>query len=243
MLALGNTSIKTEEIVSSLKKDMSLQERCHKILHQKIIAQAAQERGVAVTPEEIQAEADRLRYEMRLEKASDTLDWLKEKMITADEWEAGIRDRLLANKLAKHLFNQEVEKYFAQNRLDFEQLILYQIVVPYEQVAQELFYQIEEQEISFFEAAHLYDIDERRRYCCGYEGKVSRWSFEADVATALFSAPVGEIVGPLKTDLGYHLFLVKEIIKAELTTQRRQEIIDNLFKDWLAGELNYALHN
>ena len=242
MISFNNVSIKGE-IVSFLKKNVRIKEVWHKILHQRIIAQAAQERGISITPEEIQAELDRLRHEMRLEKASDTLAWLEEEMITADDWEAGIYERLLAKKLAEHLFAEEVPKVFAQNRLDFEQVLLYQIVVPYEQVAQELFYQIEEQEISFFKAAHLYDIDEQRRYYCGYEGKVSRWSFEADIAAAISSALVGEIVGPLRTDLGYHLFLVEEFIQAELTPERRQEIIDKLFRDWLANELNYVLHN
>ncbi|MBD1931372.1 MULTISPECIES: peptidylprolyl isomerase [Cyanophyceae] len=239
----SGSSVKVDEIVSFLKKDIQLKEVCQKILYQKIITQAAQERSLAVTPEEIQAEANKLRYAKRLEKAADTLAWLADQMISPEDWEAGICDRLIAKKLAESLFAKEAEKFFAQNKLNFDQILLYQIILPDERLAQELFYQIEEREISFYEAAHLYDIDERRRHQCGYEGKLYRWSFKPDISAVVFSAKRKEVFGPISTDQGYHLFIVEEFIPAQLTPQTHQEIVDGMFKEWLASELNYMLHS
>ena len=243
MVDFLGVSIALDEIVSILKRNIQLKEVCQKILHQRIIEQAAQERGITVTPEEIQAEADRLRREKHLEKVADTLAWLAEQMITADEWEAGIRDSLLAQKLAESLFAKEVEKFFAQNRLDFEQILLYQIIVPYERVAREIIYQIDEEEISFYEAAHFYDIDEKRRHQCGYEGKLYRWSLKPDIAAVVFSAQPEEVIGPLQTEQGFHILMLLEFIPAELTPERYQEILNRMFKEWLAIELNYMIHN
>ena len=233
------TSIESDEIIDFLKKNLQFKSVSQKILSQKIIEKAALERGLNVTAEEIQTEADRFRLERRLEKASDTLAWLADEKISAEDWEAGIRDRLLAKKLAAALFTKEVEKHFAQNRLDYEQILLYQIIVPYEKLAQELFYQIEEEEISFYEAAHLYDIDQRRRQLCGYEGKLYRWSLKPDLTAAIFSTRPGELMGPFQTEQGYHLFRVDEFIPAELTEEKHKEIIDKMFKEWLTNELNY----
>jgi parvulin-like peptidyl-prolyl isomerase len=243
MINISNTSAEQDEVVNFLKREIQLKEVYQRILYQRVINQAAQERGLTVTPEEIQADANQLRRENRLEKASDTLAWLADQMITADDWEAGICDRLMAKKLAQFLFAKEAEKFFAQNKLDFDQILLYQIIVPYERLAHEIFYQIEEQEISFYEAAHLYDIDERRRQQCGYEGKLYRWSLKPDFAAVVFSAQLGEVIGPLTTEQGYHLLLVEEFIPAELTPERYQDIIDRMFKDWLTSELNYRLHS
>lgn len=243
MNSLSQITIVPDEIVNYLKKDIQLREVYQKILYQKIINQAAQERDITVTSEEIQAEADKQRYEKRLEKAADTVAWLTDQMIATDDWEAGIRDCLLAKKLNEHLFAKEAEKFFTQNRLDYEQILLYQIVVPYEKLAQELFYQIEEQEISFYEAAHLYDVDEQRKQQCGYEGKLYRWSLKPDLAAVVFSAQPGEVVGPLKTEQGYHILKVEEFIQAELTPERRQDILNRMFKEWLASELNYMIYN
>lgn len=236
-------AVEPDEVVSFLKQEISYKEVWQKILFQKLVQQAAKERGLTVTSEEIQAEAERQRREKRLEKASDTLAWLAEQLITTEDWEAGIHAQLLSKKLAESLFAKEVEKFFAQNRLDFEQILLYQIIVPYERVVQEIFYQIEEEEISFYEAAHLYDVDDKRRYQCGYEGKLYRWSLKPDIAAAVFNAQSGQVVGPLQTEQGYHLLMVEEFISAELTPQTYQDILNRMFKEWLANELNYMIHN
>ncbi|MGK7948306.1 MAG: peptidylprolyl isomerase [Xenococcaceae cyanobacterium] len=238
-------SIEPAEIVDFLKREMLLKEICQKILYQKIIEQAATERNIEISPEEIETEANSIRYGKRLEKAADTLAWLEEQMVTTEEWEAGIRTRLLAKKLASNLFDTEVESYFAQNRLDFDRFVLYQIVVPYQQLAQEIYYQIEEEEISFYEAAHLYDIDEGRRYRCGYEGKIGRWSLPPHLAEAIGNASVGNVIGPIASEeeQKYHLLMVEEFIPAELTPEKRQDIINRLFQEWLAGEFNSVVHN
>ncbi|GAX39894.1 hypothetical protein NIES4075_08560 [Tolypothrix sp. NIES-4075] len=227
------------EIVNFLKSEISLKEVCQKILFQKVICQAAQERGIIVTIEEIEAEVNRQRREKRLEKATDTLSWLTDELISLDDWEVGIRNHLLSQKLAQTLFAKEAESFFFQNSLSFEQVILYQIIVDSEKLAQELYYQIEEGEISFYHAAHVYDIDEKRRQQCGYEGKVYRCSIEADIAAIVFTTIPKQLIGPLKTERGYHLLMVEELIPAELSPERYQEIMNNMFQQWLAAELDF----
>jgi len=235
--------IEASEIIELLRQELQLKTFTQKVWQKKVIEKAAQERGLTVTPEEIQVVGDQLRREKRLEKAADTIAWLVDQMISVEDLEAGIRDRLLAQKLAQHLFSKEVEKVFVQNKLQFDQIILYQIVVANRQLAQELFYQIQEGEISFFDAAHLYDIDENRRHLCGCEGKVYRWGLKPDIAVAVFSAQPGQVIRPIETERGYHLFLVEKFLPAELTPQRYQEILHNMFNEWLSNEVNYLLHN
>ena len=243
MNILSRLSVETDDLVDFFKKNVQLKEVYEKVLHQKIINQSAQEKSITVTPEEIQAEADQMRFERRLEKASDTLAWLTDQMMTPDDWEAGIRARLLYKKLANVLFSKEVEKFFAQNRLDFDQVLLYQIIVSDEKLAQELFYQLEEQEISFYEVAHIYNIDEKRREQCGFEGKLDRWNLNPEIAAVVFAASLGKVIKPIKIDQRYHIFMVEKFIPSELTPERYQNILDGLFKEWLASELTYLLHS
>lgn len=243
MSSVSHSPVKSELIVPFLKRNLLFKEIYQKILCQQIIHQTAQEHGITVTSEEIQADADRQRYQKHLESAAATYTWLEDQMITAEDWEAGIFDSLLQQKLADTLFAPEVEKYFAENRLDFEQVSLYRISVPYQQLAQELFYQIEENEISFYEAAHLYDLDENRRLQCGYEGRFHRWDLTPDSAALIFGARLGEVIGPVQTEQSYDLLRAEEFITADLTPETRQKIVDRLFQEWLNSELNYLLHN
>ncbi|MFM6413031.1 MAG: peptidylprolyl isomerase, partial [Planktothrix sp.] len=62
-----------EEIISFLKRNLKFKEAYQKILSQKVINQVAEERGIIVTAEEIQNQANQQRYAKRLEKAADTL--------------------------------------------------------------------------------------------------------------------------------------------------------------------------
>lgn len=235
--------IEATEIIELLRQELQLKPFCQKVLQKKVIDKAAGERGLTVTPEEIQVVGDQLRREKRLEKAADTIAWLADQMISVEDLEAGIGDRILSQKLAEHLFAKDVEKIFVQNKLQFDQIILYQIIVTNLQLAQEIFYEIQEGEISFFDAAHLYDIDENRRHLCGCEGKVYRWGLKPDIAVAVFSAKPGEVIRPIETDRGYHLFMVEKFIQAELTPERYQEILHNLFNEWLSNEVNHLLYN
>ncbi|WP_347566110.1 peptidylprolyl isomerase [Scytonema sp. UIC 10036] len=206
---------------------------CQKILSQIIINKTAQERGITVTPEEVDIKAIRLRDEQRRENLANTQAWL-----AVEDWKAGIRDCLLAQKLAESLFPTKIENFFDQNRPHSDQVILYQIIVPYERVAHDILYKIEEEEISFYEAAHFYDIDERRRYHCGYKGKLYRWHLKPDKAAVVFSANTGELIDPMTTKQGSHILIVEEFIPDQLTPQRYQGILNQMFKEWIENQVD-----
>lgn len=243
MSNIAKIFIEPEEVINFLKTEMCLRDIYEKILFQRIINYSASIRGVNVTIEEIEAEANRQRREKHLEKATDTIAWLSEQLITTHDWEHGIRNRLLAHKLAEALFAKDVEQFFSQHRPEFEQVVLYEIIVADEKLARELYYQIEEGEISFYEAAHRYHVDEQCRQKCGYEGEVYRWSIPPDIAGTLFSIPPKHLIGPIKTEKGYHLMIIEEIIPAELTVNRYQEILNQMFQQWLVSELEYLLYS
>ncbi len=237
MICSSAQSIRSEAIVDFLKREVILKDICKRVLSQQIISETVNAKGITVTAEEIQTEADRQRHQRHLENATATFSWLAEELITPEDWEAGISDRLLATKLAESLFVHEIEKYFVEHRLEFEQVVLYQLAVPYFQLAQELLYQIEENEISFYEAAHLYDFDEQRRLQCGYVGKPYQWSFTPEIAAILLGANPREIIGPIQSEQNYTLLMVEEFIPAKLTPEIHQIILDRLFQNWLDHEL------
>jgi parvulin-like peptidyl-prolyl isomerase len=244
MVDLSSTSLEPLEIVDFLGHELQLREVCQKIICQKIIKQAAQARGLNITPEEIRHEADRIRYQEHLENPSATFDWLATQFIRLSEWEQGIQNRLLAQRLAEAMFSHEAEKFFAEHSAEFDQILLYKITVPYERLSQELFYQIEEEEISFYEAAHLYNMDRNCRFYCGYQGIQYRRDLKPDVAEKVFTATEGEVIGPIKVAAeAYDLLLVEALIPAKLTAELHRSLIDQLFHTWLEAELSLHGHS
>ncbi len=238
MIDLASVGIQLDSVVGILKKELTFHTICRQLAYEKIIVTQVKAQNIAVTDDEVQAAADRLRRELRLESIQKTQAWLQERMLTADEWEAGIRLKLEAQKLADVMFGEVAVRQFAQRRLDYESVLLYKLVVEDSSLAQELAYQIEEAETSFFEAAHLYDSNPVRRHCCGYEGEVSRWALAPDVAASVFGAPARTVIGPMALEQGYGLFFVDEFIEPVLTEERRREICDRLFREWLDSQLD-----
>lgn len=231
--------ITAEEIVTFHKSELQIQTIYKTILCQRIIHQAAQRRELTVTPAEVQDYADQIRREQRLEKAEDTLKWLTQQMVTPDDWEAGIVNQLLAKKLAASLFESEVETFFAQNKLNFDQVVLYQIIVSDQTLAWEIFHQIKEEEINFHLAAKLHDIEEQRRHQCGYEGKLFRWKIAPKFAPVIFAADIHTVTTPLPSEQGSHIFMVEEFIPAQLTPEIKDDIIQTMFDEWLIAEYTY----
>jgi parvulin-like peptidyl-prolyl isomerase len=243
-LVLGelSTAIVDADIVDFLKQKRQYRQCYEKLLHHRIIHHAAQSRNLIASVAEIQASADQFRHQKRLQRAADTVAWLETEKITPEQWEQGIQSDLLTQKLADNLFEKQIEPLFAQNRLRYEQVVLYQILVSSAQLARELFYQIQEAEISFYEAAHLYDQDPDRRRRCGFEGLISRAALLPEFATAIFNVPWGQVVPPIATAAGHHLLMVEAVLPPELTPAVREEIQQALFDQWLESEMNYWLY-
>jgi parvulin-like peptidyl-prolyl isomerase len=237
MINFTDMGVQIEGVVDLLKRELTFHTICRQLAYQKIIRAKAKERGIEVADSEIQAEADRMRRELHLESVEKTQEWLQERLITADEWEDSIRNRLISQKLADAMFGEVAIRQFNQRKLDYEKISLYKIVVSDGSLAQELAYQIEEKEISFFEAAHDYDNSPERRHCCGYEGEISRWTLSPDIAASVFASPLQTVIGPLVVGEGYGLFFVDELIEPELTEETRRAICDRLFYEWLDSEL------
>lgn len=226
------------EIMNFLRQRLRFKEVYREICCQKIVDRVASEKGLEITPEEIKQEVNRICYENHLGSPSEILDWLTDQMITLNEWELGIRHQLLAQKLAESLFADEAEQVFTEQRQKFEQILLYRITVPYAPLSQELFYRIEEEEISFYEAAHLYNTEPKLRMHCGYEGKKYRQDLKPEIAEVAFNAVEGEVIGPFQSaPMAYDLFLVEEFFSTDNSHEVYKKIIDRKFTEWLEQEL------
>lgn len=243
MVELSSVDIEPTEIVNYLGQVLQLREICQKIICQKIINAVAQNQGVIVTPEEVQLEMYHIRSGQPLEEYVETSTWLANELISSEDWEIGVRNRLLAQKLAKAMFSGEVERFFTQHQSDFDQILLYKITVPYERLSQELFYQIEEEEISFYEAAHLYNNDWEYKLHCGYQGIKYRRDLNPDLVETMFNAREGEVIGPIKSaEQAYDLWLVEAQFPAKLTTELHDRIMNQLFQEWLENQLTIYMN-
>ncbi|MCB0710779.1 MAG: peptidylprolyl isomerase [Ignavibacteriae bacterium] len=81
-------------------------------------------------------------------------------------------------------------------------------------------------EEEFMTSARVYSVDDMSAQIDGDLGYAARGLFVPEFDSALFSAPVGKVVGPIQTRFGYHLIWVNERVA----------------KDFQLRELRFPLH-
>lgn len=233
-----NLTISSSDIIHSLKLSCQIPNVVEAIASQSIIAEAAQEAGITVTPEEVQEQGDELRFAKKLVKAKDTWTWLEKHHLSVNEFDELAYNNILSRKLANHLFSHQLEKHFYEHQLEYIAAVTYEVVFEDRDLALEVFYALEEGEINFPEIARLYIPEPELRRAYGYQGLRYRKDFRPEIGAAVFAAAPPEALKPITTPKGVYLIWVEEVIQPQLDEQLRQKIITELFADWLKQQIN-----
>ncbi|ARV61422.1 peptidylprolyl isomerase [Nostocales cyanobacterium HT-58-2] len=229
--------ISSEDLFYQARISCQIPSLVEAIATRKIITEAAIKAGIQVEIEELQQAADSLRLANQLLKAEDTLAWLEKYHLSVDDFEYLAQINLLSNKLAIHLFQEKVEPFFYEHKLNYVGAVTYEVILDDEDVALELFYALEEGEISFQEIARQYIKEPELRRASGYQGIRRRSDLRPEIAAAVFAATPPQILKPITTPKGAHLIWVEEIIQPKLDEQLRSKILGDLFAAWLKQQI------
>ena len=230
-------TISSQDIIHNIKLSYQFPSIVEAIATSKIISDAAIEAGLEVLPEELQQAGDSVRLANKLVKATDTWAWLKKHHLSLDEFEQLIRINVLSGKLVQHLFSKQVETFFFANQLNYLAAVTYEIVLDDRDLALELFYALQENEISFPEIARQYIQNPELRRAWGYQGIRYRKDFRPEIVTAVFATTPPQIIKPIVTSKGVHLIWVEEIIQPKLDELLHMKIQQDLFYYWLKQQI------
>jgi parvulin-like peptidyl-prolyl isomerase len=226
-------TVTQEDIFHQVQLSCRIPEMTEKIIERKIIISAVEAAGIKITKAELQQASDQMRAMSQLKDAEATWIWLEKYGLSLDDFEEIVYITLVSRKLINHLFAEQVEPYFYEHQLDYAGAIIYEIILDDRDEAIELFYEIQEGEISFQEAAQQYIQDLELRRKGGYRGQVNRTEMKPEVSAAVFATMPPQLLKPIITADGVYLVLVEEIIKPELDQKLHQEIMLDLYSEWL----------
>jgi putative peptide maturation system protein len=199
-----------------------------------LIQQAAEQRGIDVSDEELQQAADEYRAANDLHDAETTQVWLESKNLSYEDWESLLEYQVNERKLREALTAGLVEQRFAEQRLSFDKAAISRLVLSDEGVARELRAQIIEDGADFHALAREYSSHAATRLAGGYAGLMVRTEMEPALEAAVFGAQPGKVVGPIKTDDGWELVKIERLNLAELDDEMRETIKTGLFGEWLS---------
>ncbi|WP_019499245.1 peptidylprolyl isomerase [Pseudanabaena sp. PCC 6802] len=229
-------NIAQNDILHQVKLSCQIPALIDEIVTRRVIASAIADAGIKLGTEELQERADRFRLMLQLKSAEDTFAWLQKHSLTVDDFEEMISHNLMAEKLAQHLFSDAVETYFIEHYLDYTGVAMYEIVLDDEDLALEIFYAIQEDEMSFSEAASQYIQDAELRRKGGYLGVVRRFDLKPEISAAVFAAKPPQMLKPIVATRGVHLIKLEELLQPQLDERLRDRIVGDLFRDWIKQE-------
>jgi parvulin-like peptidyl-prolyl isomerase len=224
-------------IYAEAKRSGKFAELVRGFYRHQIISTAAQELELFPTEAELQLAADKFRKDNQLETITATCQWLEANLISVEDFQEMISYQLIVTKLADRLCSERVESYFHQNSIAYMSAFIYEVMLPDWYTATEIFYAIEEGDLSFASVVERYTTDLELKRRGGYLGSVSREQLRPELAAAVFSATPPQTIEPIKTNLGVHLIRVEEIVKPKLDAVLRERIIREMFELWIAERI------
>jgi len=230
-------TISAQDILQQVKLSCQIPSIVEQIVTRKVVMDAAAEAGIQVEAEELQQAADNIRLISKLKTADETWEWLNKNCLSLDDFEEMVYTNVISGKLAQHLFVDKIEPWFVEHQLNYAGAVIYEVVLDDEDLAMELFYTLQEGEMSFFEIAQQYIQDTELRRRGGYRGVVRRGEMKAEISAVVFAAKPPQVLKPIVGAKGVYLIWVEEVIQPQLNEKLRYQIISDLFGGWVKEQV------
>lgn len=209
---------------------------------------AAEKLGVQVSPAEVDAALAELQRDY---PAGEFEANLQEGKMTLDDWKRELRERLVVEKLIKEVVadqgkvkDSEIAAYYRANREDFDrpaQVRARQIVVASEADGETVLTLLKAK-IPFADVAKEYSLSPDAEEG-GDLGFFARGEMPAEFDAVVFNLPIGRLSPLVKSEYGYHLFLVEELRDAgkltpaeaheEIRARLQTDLEERLYRQWL----------
>ena len=233
------------------------------VIDRELALAEAENLGITVTPTEVEEALQEYRRDY---PAGAFEEMLRERGITLDSWQRELTQNLLMEKVVRQaaytgvtVEEEEVAAHYQEHREDFdrpEQVRARQIVLSSEAEGQRILGLLRQGE-PFAEMARQHSLSPDGEQG-GDLGFFARGEMPPEFDAVVFSLPVGRLSDLVKSEYGYHIFLVEERRKAmrlgldsvqdEIRAELRAEKEDQAYQEWLrklrvqaAIEVNWSL--
>ncbi|HEY5342339.1 MAG TPA: peptidyl-prolyl cis-trans isomerase [Solirubrobacteraceae bacterium] len=195
-----------------------------------VIGEASQ-LGVKVSDAEVKKEFEKIKNQ-QFPKAAEFEKFLATSGQTTSDLLLRVKLNMLSSKIQQKISKEkgtpskaEIEKYFKENPSRFgtpEKRNVAIILTKTEAQAKEAKKEIESGK-SFASVAKAKSIDPTSKAKGGLLTGVTKGQEEAALNTAIFSAPLNKLGGPVKTPFGYYIYEVKSATKGSQQTLKQSE--------------------
>ncbi len=241
---IGGESISLARALRLLKLDLSDQPRSNAkwttlIVEKVVLEQAAAELGLCPSDAELQAHIEAFRRERRLHSAAETERFLAERACSLDDFAEALELAWKEQALRQRYAVGPAEGCFGARAAEYDTVVLSELVVQEETLAQELALQLREESADFAHLAREFSIADSRAHA-GFLGDLRRADLLGRDSAAVFAANSDRVVGPLPHGTAHRLLRVHEIRRAVFTPEVAEDLARQLWRDWVAARTRAA---
>lgn len=232
---VGDTKITQETFYNKLQQAQG-ENVLRKLIDDEVIKIHGKELGIEVTDDEITAELDKLVQDRFQGDKAQLESALKESDMSMDQLKEEIRTSLTLKKIATKdvtISDQEIKDYYEKNKDAMgepEEVHARHILVKDDALAKDLVAQLKADPSKFEALAKEHSQDPSNADKGGDLGYFGKGAMVPDFEKAAFEANVNDIVGPVKTEFGYHIIQVVDHKEAKVPTldEKKKEIEEQL---------------
>lgn len=220
------------------------------MIQAELLSQAAEDIGVEITEADIDAEREAIVEQVGGQEAFDQI--VEENALTEQDVRSQIRDLVVERKVSEALgadvevTDADVRAFYEENRdTRYDRVRASHILVPTREEAERAMERLRAGE-DFATLAQELSQDPGSAQQGGDLGEFTRGRLVPEFEEAAFGAEVGELVGPIETEFGWHVIQVtgrtnpslaevREEIREELGQQRRAEAQTAFRQEHLSG--------
>ncbi|GAB4366468.1 MAG: hypothetical protein Kow00121_03880 [Elainellaceae cyanobacterium] len=239
-----NTFLKVDEQIISLDQALQylqssgrLEAFIRDILREFILEQELQARALTVAPDTVTQIINHFREQHQLLEPDLFQEWLANNGLNKEIFYRQIEAQVQLEQFVTEVTEPRLQQTFVDRKLFLDQIILSRIVVDTQELAEELYSQIQEEGGRFEELARHHSIASDR-VMGGIMGAISRGQLPDEVRSAIDMAKPDDVLGPMLINGRWCLFKVEAVQPASLADQQlRQSLREELFEQWLIEKL------
>jgi len=194
---------------------------------------------IQITAEEQKSLIDKFRNGLRLTDDQAFTNFLQKIGSSESDFIVQITYQECLNKLKVTLFDQQaLKENFLKRKQEFDRVLFSLIKVEGEDLAKEIYHQIQDDAADFAQQAKKYSTGETAKKG-GLIGPLSVKSVNPEMMNRLITKKPGELVEPFTLNQkDYYILRMNRLVNAELTPQLQSNLRNQLFESWINRQVN-----
>ena len=229
-LQIANKTITADAIIPLLTNYQMLAKLSREVLIDKAIE------SISCTTAEKAQVVQQFYQQNGLALDSDRNSWLKKHCLTPEQIEALAIRKLKIEKFKQATWGAKLGAYFIYRKKQLDRVVFSLIKTKELELAQELYFRLQEGEQSFVELAQEYSQGPES-LTGGFVGPLELGNLSPTLAEILLTSQPGQI-RPISHGEWQMIVRLEKLIPARLDRPMRQRLLDELFELWLSPQLS-----